>query len=416
MKKIFQILILATIAISFIACKEDEPTPQKTTGDIALSSLLVSYDPTATIVRSTDVNNFIVSIYENSNSTLKAQWSYKDMPDVFTLEAGSYTLKVASHTPEDAAWDTPYYYAEKEFVIEVEKVTTIGEIICVLSNVKVTVEFSNDLLAVMGDDCKVNVGLGKGSLDFVKNETRAGYFAVNNDVENRLFAYFTGSVDGYVDTTYREIENVKAGEWRILRYSLKENTDSNIESGSFAARLNVDVTCYTIEQNVQVSVKEDVIEDPEGNKNEDNGGDDDNDDPTPPTPTDGPKIEATTFDITQPQILTDDLVIKVIVTSQSPLAGLTVDIESTTLTADELEAVGLSAHLDLGNPGNLRPQLEGLGFPVAENVIGKNELSFDITQFGGLLAALGPGSHSFVMKASDQDNNVTTQTLTLITQ
>lgn len=416
MKKIFQLFILATIALSFIACKNDEPTPQQTTGEIALSSLSVTYDPTATIVRSVDVNKFIVFIYESNSNTLMAQWNYKDMPEVFTLEAGQYILKVASHIPENVAWDAPYYFAQKDFKIEVEKVTTIGEVVCVLSNVKVTVEFSNDLLAVMGDDCKVNVGLGKGSLDFVKNETRAGYFTVNENTENRLFAYFTGSVDGYVDTTYREIENVKAGEWRILRYSLKENTEPNKESGSFAAHLNIDVTCYTVEQNIQVSVKEDVIEDPEGSND---GGSDDPTPPTPPNPpvpNNGPQITATAFDITQPQILTDDLIIKVEVTSQSPLAGFTVDIESTTLTAEELEGVGLSAHLDLGNPGDLRPQLEGLGFPVAENVVGQTAISFDITQFGGLLAALGSGTHSFVMTATDQENNVTVQTLTLITQ
>lgn len=418
MKKFFQLFIFATIALSLISCREDEPTNTVTTGEIELSSLLVTYNPTANIVRSTDVNTFIISIYEKNSNVMKAQWAYKDMPEIFTLEAGAYTLKVESHTPQDAAWEKPYYFAQKDFKIEVEKVTVIGEIECVLSNVKVTVEYSNELLAMMGNDCKVNVGLGKGSLDFTKNETRAGYFTINENAETRLYAYFTGSVDGYVDTTYREIENIKAGEWRILRYSLKENNEANVESGSFIPKLSVDVTCYTVEQNVQVGVEEDVIEDPEGNNN--NGGGDNNGEgngETPDTPpAQGPQITATTFDITQPQILTDDLIIQVEVRSESPLAGFTVDIESTTLTAEELEGVGLSAHLDLGNPGDLRPQLEGLGFPVAENVVGQNEISFDITQFGGLLAALGQGTHSFVMTATDQDNNVTIQTLTLITQ
>ncbi len=412
MKKIFQLFILATIAISFLACREDEPVNKATTGEVDLSSLSVSYNHNATIVRSTDVNDFIISIYEKGGSSSLAQWTYKEMPEVFTLDAGTYTLQVASHIPEAVAWDMPYYFAQKDFTIEVEKITAIGEVICELNNVKVTVEFSSDLLEVMGNDCKVNVALGKGSLDFTKDESRAGYYTINEETENRLYAYFTGTVDGYVDTTYREIENVKAGEWRILRYSLKQNIEDNIESGYFTPQLTVDVTCQTIEQNHQIDVTEEVIDDPEGNQ----GGGDDPDPNDPPIQTEGPKIIATAFDINEPQILTDDLVIKVEVTSQSPLAGFTVDIESETLTPEELEAVGLSAHLDLGNPGNLRPQLEGLGFPVAENVIGANELSFDITPFGSLLAALGKGTHNFVMTATDQDNNVTTQTLTLIAQ
>ena len=95
---------------------------------------------------------------------------------------------------------------------------------------------------------------------------------------------------------------------------------------------------------------------------------------------------------------------------------MTVDIESTTLTPSELEAVGLAAHLDLAYPGELRSLLEGLGFPVAENVVGQHELTFDITQFGGLLGALGAGTHKFVMTVEDEAANVTVQALTLITQ
>ena len=413
MKKIFNTLFIATLAIIFLSCKDDEikTTETATTGSLDLASLVVSYDPSAQVLRSTDVGNFIISVYSTSNNEKKGEWIYRNLPEVFTLNAGSYRLEVASHNPQDAAWDAPYYFAKKDFKIEVNKVTPIGNVECVLSNVKVSVEFSNELLAVMGDDCKVNIGLGKGTLDFTKNETRAGYFTVTAE-SNRLFAYFSGTIDGYIDNTYREIENVKAGEWRIIRYSLKQNTDENVESGSFAASVKVDVSCYVVEQNVQISVNEDVIEDPEGNKP---GNDDDKPD-TPPIQENGPVISATTFDIDEPQVVTDDLIIQVNVTSEVPLAGVMVDIESTTLTAEELEAVGLQTHLDLGNPGDLRDKLEGLGFPVAENVVGQNAISFDITQFAGLLSALGEGTHKFIMTASDQNNVQTVKTLTLITQ
>lgn len=412
MKNIFKTSIIAVLAIILFSCKEEDipTTPTSTTGNVDFASLTVTYDPTTKVLRSTDVGNFIITIYNASTNEKKGEWAYRNLPEVFTLNAGSYRLEVASHVPQDAAWDAPYYYAKKDFKVEVNKVTAIGEVVCVLSNVKVSVEFSNELLAVMGDDCKVRIDLGKGTLDYSKNETRAGYFIVTSE-SNRIYAHFSGSVDGYVDYSYREIENVKAGEWRIIRYTLKENTDENIESGSFTASVKVDVSCYVVEQNVQVNVNEDIIEDPEG------GNEPGNDDPdTPPVQEKAPVISATTFDITQPQVITDELIIKVDVTSEVPLAGFTVDIESTTLTAEELEAVGLQTHLDLGEPGDLRDKLEGLGFPVAENVIGQNAISFDITQFGGLLSALGAGTHNFIMTATDQNNTKTVQTLTLITQ
>lgn len=420
MKKIFNTIVIALLATILFSCKKDEmpDVEVSTTGEVDFATLNVTYDPTPNVLYTStgrsskviDTGEFIISVYSTSNNEKKGEWKYKDLPEVFTLQAGSYRLEVASHIPQDAAWDAPYYFAQENFEIKVDKVTPIGDVECVLSNVKVTVEYSDELLSMMGDDCKVNISVGKGTLDFTKNETRAGYFTVTS-TSNRLYAYFIGSVDGYVDTTYREIENVKAGEWRILRYSLKQNTDENVESGTFSASVKVDVSCQLVEQNVQVSVDEDVIEDPEGNKT----GDDDN--PSePPVTTQGPVISASAFDITQPQTITSDLIIQVDVTSEIPLAGLTVDIESTTLTASELEAVGLQTHLDLGNPGDLRDKLEGLGFPVAENIIGKNAISFDITPFGGLLSALGAGTHKFIMTATDQNDNKTEQTLTLITK
>lgn len=402
--------MIATMLLTFASCKK-ENIDYPTNGSVDLSTLIVSYDPTETVVRSggVDTQNFIISIHERTSNSIAGEWQYKDMPEVISLPSGAYKIEAKSHEPEPAAWDAPYYFATKDFEVETDKVTPIGEMVCVLSNVKVSVEFSQDLLAVMGNDCKVNVGLGTGSLNFTKNETRAGYFTVK-EATNRIYTYFMGEIDGYVDTIYNEIENVKAGEWRILRYSLKTSNPDNHEDGSFTPSISVDVSCFVVEQNEKVPVNEDVIEDPEPTTPPSVTP------PTPPTPAGGPVISATAFDITQPQTITPDLTIQVEVTSEKPLSGFTVDIESSTLTASELESVGLATHLDLANPGDLRPKLEGLGFPVAENVVGQTEISFDITPFGSMLAALGAGTHKFIMKATDNENNQTTQTLTLITE
>ena len=408
MKKILYSFFIIFLSVAMISChneKLDTGEPA-TTGTIDLSTLIVNCDYSTEVLRSVDVSDFIISIYDNNTQTPLAQWKYSDMPEVYTAEAGSYIIKAESGELKNADWDAPYYAAQKDFVVEVNKITAIGDVVCKLSNVKVTIEYSQELLAMMGDDCKVNVSLGKGMLDFVKSEPRAGYFAADGE-NNRLYAYFTGTVDGFVDTTYREIDNVKPGEWRILRYSLKQNDTPYVENGSFSAGLVVDVTCSVVEHNVMVDVSEDIMEDPEG------GNDDPGDDPKP---SEGPVITSQAFDIKEPQIITDGLVIIVDVNSEIPLAGFVVDIVSETLTAEELEAVNLSSHLDLAYPGDLRPQLEGLGFPVGENVLGKNYISFDITQFAGLLAALGNGTHQFVMTATDEANNQTVETLTLIAQ
>ena len=411
MKKIFYSLLTIFAAVALVACENDNLSINdgKSTGTVDLSALQVTCDYDSEILRSTNNDDFIITITEKSTNTQIEQWQYSKMPEVCTLIAGTYILKAESCKLQEAAWEAPYYLAEEEFEIKVDKVTVIGDLVCVLKNVKVTIEISDDLMAVLGDDCNVNVALGKGELNFSKDETRAGYFAVEES-NNILHAYFSGSVDGYVDNIYNEFEDVKAGEWRILRYSLKQNNEVYEEKGSFAANLLVDVSCNTIEKNYQVEIEEDVITDPDPEPQPGNNGDD------PGTSQNGPVIMATSFDIKEPQIITGDLTIKVVVTSELPLAGFVVDIESEALSAEELEAVGLASHLDLVNPGDMRDGLEGLGFPVAENVLGKNEISFDITPFAGLLAALGSGTHQFIMTATDEGGNVTTETLTLIAQ
>lgn len=416
MKKVLYSFIIICLSVALASCHNEKfPTDGNSTGKVDLSTINVSCDYDVEVLRSTNIDNFIVTIIEKSSNNTINQWSYSKMPEVYTLTAGSYILKIESGSLQDAAWDSPYYAAEKEFQVNVDKITAIGDMVCVLKNVKVTVEFSQELLAVLGNDVKVNVALGKGQLDFKKDETRAGYFAVE-EVNNRLYAYFSGSVDGYVDEIYNEYDDVKAGQWRILRYSLKQNDTPNVENGSFVADLSVDVSCNVVEKDVQVDVNEDVIEDPNPEPQPgDEPGEDPGDQPGE-EPTNGPVIKATTFNIKEPQIITPDLIIEVVVTSEQPLTALVVDIDSETLTPAELESVGLAAHFDLANPGDLRGSLEGLGFPVAENVVGKQELSFDITPFAGLLAILGSGSHNFVLTATDNAGNSSTETLTLIVQ
>ena len=427
MKKILYSLFTIFASVALVACQNDKfPTDNdKQTGTVDLSSINVACDYDSEIVRSSNTDNFIITITEKSTNTKINQWNYADMPQVCTLVAGTYILKAESCTLEPAAWEKPYYADQKEFKVEVDKVTAIGDLLCVLKNVKVTVEFSQDLLKVMGEDCNINVALGKGKLNFSKNEKLAAYFAVEEE-SNILVATFSGTIDGFYDTTVSTFEDVKAGEWRKLRYTLKSNNEENKESGSFNAQLSVDASCTVVEKDVQVDVNEENITDPEPEPEPDHGGDDPGNDPgNDPQPADGPVISATTFDIKEAQVITEELIIQINVSSEHPLTGLVVDIESDLLTEDVLSdpMIGLSTHLDLVNPGEMRSKLEGFGFPVAEKILeieknkdGKYIVEFDITPFGSILALLGSGTHNFILTATDEAGNESTETLTLIAE
>lgn len=141
----------------------------------------------------------------------------------------------------------------------------------------------------------------------------------------------------------------------------------------------------------------------------------DPDDPNPPTPgKDAPELTPADL-FSSPMTVDGSSVVKFSATSSAD-GGFTeffVDINSDVLTKDELGGVGLTDHLDLVSPGQYETQLTNLGFPV--NVRGSKKADFDLSQFMGLLAALGPGNHKFVIHVADA-NGTTEKTLTLITQ
>ena len=419
MKKILYSLFTIMASVALVACQNDKlPIDNSLTGTVDLSTMNVTCDYDSEILRSS-TDDFIITITEKSTNQRINSWSYSEMPEVCTLITGTYIIKAESCELQPSAWDKPYYVDQKEFKVEVDKVTAIGDLVCVLKNVKVTVEFSQDLLKIMGDDCNVKVELGKGKgdlgLNFTKSEQRAAYFAVEEE-SNILVATFQGTIDGYYDTTVSTFEDVKAGEWRILRYSLKSNNQENEENGSFNTQLSVDASCTTVEKDVQVDVNEDVIEDPDPEPKPDNGGDEPGDNPgDEPQPADGPVITALTFDIKEAQTVSDNLEIKINVSSELPLTGLVVDIDSEQLSS-LLPGVGLDTHLDLVNPGGMKQGLIDLGFPVEDEILGQTEVSFDITQFVPMLAALGQGTHNFILTATDEAGNETTETLTLIAE
>lgn len=88
------------------------------------------------------------------------------------------------------------------------------------------------------------------------------------------------------------------------------------------------------------------------------------------------------------------------------LTSLKVKIESSLITVDELEGMGLAAEMDVMNPKDdaMTEALEGLGFLPLDNL---TNLSLPITKFMATLAALGAGDHTFTITATDASGSNT---------
>ena len=98
--------------------------------------------------------------------------------------------------------------------------------------------------------------------------------------------------------------------------------------------------------------------------------------------------------------------VKITVTSQTGIVGFSVDINSTTLTPEELQGLGLSTHMDLVNPGSFEGPLTNLGFPTGSAVAGKKSLTFDTSSFMPMLTVLGPGNSDFKLTVIDASGSV----------
>lgn len=410
MKKIVYILFFALAGIlSFSACDrekmDNDATTEQGEGTVNLASLRrLSVDVSSSPVsrageEEVNTTNYLIRIY-NADKVLVQEWKYSELPEIFTLKVGSYTVQAMSHEVANAEFEKPYYFAEESFAITANAITDLEPLVCKLQNVQVSVEYDDKLKELMGDDVKATVVIGDGSLVFTKDDTRSGYFKANSSI-NIMNATMRGTIDGKLESFTRPFSDVKPGQHRIVKFYLKYiNDDGYLEGGFTKLKLTIIAQCTVIEKGVIVEQEEEIIPDPN---------------PSEPEMGTEPTIAGDGFNIDGSlDVPKEGLTVVVDIASPNGIANLKVKIDSETLTSDILEDVGLASEFDLAYPGSLEPGLKGLGFPTGEAVIGAKEIKIDISQFTGLLGIYGEATHKFIITVIDQKRQSVEKTLTLI--
>lgn len=399
---------MCAIAISAMGCKNEDydyGMDKSGTGTLNLSGLRSGLSvtlETEETTRTVNTDNYIIRIYNTTADTLVAEWLYAEMPEVATLAVGNYRIEAASHNVQPVEWDRPYYYAERTFDIVKSQVTDITSLTCTLHSIKVTVEYATVLLSALTGESNVEVSLGEALSKFNTTETRAAYFAPTEEL-NSIVVYFHAEIDGEETIFRRSFNDVKAGEHRIIRFSLKNNGSNNVDLGSLNMAFKQELDFDIINVNQSLDITENIIDTLPKDPQE------------PINPSDPVKITGEDFDITQSiDVPSEGRTIVVNIAAENGIAALTVDIQSETLTSDVLSDVGLSSHLDLVNPGSLKEGLDGLGFPTENKVVGQTALKFDISQFTSLLGIYGSATHKFILSVTDAEGNEKQETLTLI--
>lgn len=256
MKLLYQILAAGTLAVLATGCKDETPNygqtgggSSETVGYVDLNGLSpqvlldaeINQTPAQTTAAQTRAvteatPDYLVRIY-NSSDECVLDTTYGDMQSQFNdgpeqnllaLPVGTYRLEVHSQEPSsvpDVEWEAPTYGTTYDFAVlrshtSDSPLTIADEVICKLSNIKVTVSISADLAELLGDDTKSTVTLGSAVEEFTKSESRAAYFRPQNSDGDTLEFKLTGTKDGKPAELNKTITGVKAGQWRKIMLSI----------------------------------------------------------------------------------------------------------------------------------------------------------------------------------------------------
>lgn len=373
-----------------------------------------------------DVNAFSVNIV-NADGERVYNSTFGTIDPVIRLAVGKgYTVTVENHPVENAAWESPYYAGSKTFDVEENKINSIGAVEARFANVRVSIRYTSELKAILGDDVVVTVRCSEtgSSLDFAADETRSGYFkALDNSTT--LAAEFSGTVGGAPAHLLKTLADVKAGQHRIITFDVKRGDDNvpdefgNIgldgsgEGVKLGNGLYLNVNVETEDVNGNVNVDEEGDNDAKRPGQDDNGG---GDDPQPPVPGETIEITAPELVFDTPQEARDGMDGKVNIKSEKPIENLRVQIvaDPNSEFGDVLTTMQVPTDFDLAHTTEENHDaLAGFGFPIDDGILGKTEVSFDITQFIGLLN-IYPGTHKFVLTVTDNEGHSLTKSLIFI--
>lgn len=421
MKKILNKLVVLLSCILLISSCHSEEMRMKETGkgEVSLAKFAISVeveigDIEFSRASDIDVSNYIITIKDAKGEEV-GHWIYDEMPEIISLAVGNYTVEAASSSQPTTGIDNPYYKGEQEFTIEANKLTEVETIVCQLANICVTFDFTDEFAELIEDDFEAVLKIGDNSVtmtkDDVENERKAYLPAVSEN--NSLDITWKGTLDGEAKEGTMRQDNIQAGEMHTVNFNL-DKVDEVYPFG-LKVSIQIDETISRVDDMLVVNPgTEPPLEDfpaEDGGEDEGTGGGG--------TTSDAPTIVGTSFKGSPFDIDNDVLEIKegevvtlkVTLSSSVGIGHVYVTIDSETLTPDVLQSVGLTSSFDLVEPGQYESALNGLGFPVADEVKGKKTVLFDITNFTSLMGIYGEANHNFILRVSDTNGNSTTKTL-----
>lgn len=429
MKNIFLICFtLMVVLFTFSACHSEKMETGATdvTGQLSLASMKMEVDLKVDTVypqsrAGVDVSNFLLTI-KNSQGEQVEQYTYSEMPEIISLPVGTYTVVASSAEAATNGFDVPFYTGSTEqFTIKKNELTEVSALTCRLANVMISVEYDEELRKLMGEDVVTTVTIKEKTRDMIKeysldipsSETRKAYLIAPASV-SPMDITLKGTIDGEFVTEVNRVDEVQAGQYNIIKYTLSPVDDgNNSEGGNLNIAINIDSSMTSSDETVGVNPGEEPgIDDfPTDGGEEPGDGDGDGEGGiTSDISITGKDLGGSPFDIDQTQTITGATTLIVGIEVPAGIQNLKVTISSDN---EDFGSIGASfGTFDLANPGDKESMIAELGLPYGTAVKDKTELDFDISTFTSLLIPFD-GTHTFNIAVTDNQGKTESKSLVI---
>ena len=241
MKKLKLSLIM--LSSFFWGCQQDEPAMPEDFGYLTLGiTVEVESEPASGRISAVNTDDFKVTIFRADGSEYLVIDPYSSAPPEVQLPTGVYYVEAHSNDLVEAAFDSPYYFAQSDtFSIDKEELKTI-DVEAKLANAKVAINFSTEVTNVFDAySGQVEVVSSGTTLAYVQGETREGYFVVE-PLAVEVYLSYTKLDGSTIDRTFNtSIDDPQPA----TLYNI--NVDATLEDGAIVFNLTVDEGVDTVD-------------------------------------------------------------------------------------------------------------------------------------------------------------------------
>ncbi len=399
------IIAIFALAALFISCnKELGKKEESKEGTLSFAAFRVSTDDALQAVTKavTAAGGSYAIIILNSEGDEVIRKTYSEVKEndfKLSLPAGNYTLVARSSSEEVpyAEFEQPVYGGSKEFSISAGETTALGQLICTLLQVKVTVSYSDDFLTMVTGECSTKVEVTSGHpLSYSlssdgKYDQSAGYFAVTGTT---MEVSFTGYINGSYSPMTKSFTGIAPRQWRQIKFVPKVNSQGN-------ADFDIEIIDFVEDEILANAI----------NANEVVLGED----PTAPKGDGGISLnfnyeagcdaEFTDFsNVCIPNPNTGrDICLALRALVPGGVKKFTVDIDSTNDAFLSACDAAVARHLDLINPLAENDIIfQVVPFPHGTDLVGMTDIAFDLSTAQDAIY-IYPGVHHFTMTITDNN-------------